>query len=58
MTEHHIEPQQAAEQQILSVSELNQCSKDLLEEVFSGIYVEGEISNLARPSSGHIYFSL
>jgi exodeoxyribonuclease VII large subunit len=30
----------------------------LLEDVFSGIWVEGEISNLAKPASGHIYFTL
>nr|WP_239995768.1 exodeoxyribonuclease VII large subunit [Nitrincola tibetensis] len=42
----------------LSVSELNQSAKTLLESSFSLIQVEGEISNLARPSSGHWYFTL
>ena len=30
----------------------------MLETEFSWIWVEGEISNLSRPASGHIYFSL
>ncbi len=43
---------------ILTVSELNQATQRLLEECFPAIWVEGEISNLVRPTSGHIYFSL
>jgi exodeoxyribonuclease VII large subunit len=43
---------------VYSVSELNMEARALLEENFSHIWVEGEISNLARPRSGHIYFSL
>jgi len=46
------------EKKIYSVSELNRETKDLLSNHFSFIQVEGEISNLSRPSSGHIYFSL
>ncbi|WP_084028746.1 exodeoxyribonuclease VII large subunit [Candidatus Rickettsiella isopodorum] len=43
---------------IYSVSELNQMVQDLLEDAFLPIWVEGEISNFASPSSGHWYFSL
>ncbi len=43
---------------IFSVSSLNQSVANLLEQEFSWIWVEGEISNLAKPASGHIYFSL
>lgn len=43
---------------VFSVTELNQQSRLLLEGHFSLVKVEGEISNLARPRSGHIYFSL
>ena len=43
---------------IYSVSELNRETKNLLSSHFSSIQVEGEISNLSCPSSGHIYFSL
>ena len=42
----------------LTVSQLNKQAKRLLESHFDYIWVEGEISNLAQPSSGHWYFSL
>ncbi|MEY3008305.1 MAG: exodeoxyribonuclease large subunit [Pseudomonadota bacterium] len=42
----------------LSVSQLNRAAKQLLESEFLQVYVEGEISNFSRPSSGHWYFSL
>lgn len=45
-------------QEILSVSQLNQRARHLLEDVFPAVVVEGEISNLARPASGHMYFTL
>ncbi len=44
--------------EIISVGELNKSAKYLLENNFQNISVIGEISNLARPSSGHIYFTL
>ena len=43
---------------IYSVSRLNSEVRAVLENSFPLIWVEGEISNLARPASGHIYFSL
>ena len=45
-------------EEIISVGELNRSAKYLLENNFNNISVLGEISNLARPSSGHIYFTL
>ncbi|MFV0477671.1 MAG: exodeoxyribonuclease VII large subunit [Parahaliea sp.] len=42
----------------LSVSQLNRQVRLLLESNFDFIWVEGEISNLKTPSSGHWYFSL
>jgi exodeoxyribonuclease VII large subunit len=51
-------PNLAAERKILSVAQLNQRARQLLETHFSRIWVEGEISNLVRPSSGHWYFTL
>lgn len=42
----------------LSVSALNLQAKSLLESTFTRIFVIGEISNLAIPRSGHLYFSL
>jgi len=46
------------ERKIFSISELNQGVRKLLEKEFPLIWVEGEISNLACPASGHIYFTL
>ena len=44
--------------EIISVGELNKSAKYLLENNFSNVSVVGEISNLSKPSSGHIYFTL
>ncbi|NNJ17279.1 exodeoxyribonuclease VII large subunit [Pseudomonas putida CSV86] len=46
------------DREVLTVSQLNGRARVLLEDVFSSIWVEGEISNLARPASGHVYFTL
>lgn len=46
------------EQSVWSISALNAAAKDLLENKFSQIWVEGEISNFSMPSSGHWYFTL
>jgi exodeoxyribonuclease VII large subunit len=43
---------------ILNVSELNENIKCLFEEAFDYLWVEGEVSNLRKPQSGHIYFTL
>jgi exodeoxyribonuclease VII large subunit len=43
---------------IYSVSRLSSEVRAVLEGSFPLLWVEGEISNLARPASGHIYFSL
>lgn len=44
--------------QILSVSQLNRKIRLLLESQYPGLWVEGEISNFKKHSSGHIYFTL
>jgi exodeoxyribonuclease VII large subunit len=44
--------------EIFSVSEVNQQLKHTISSNFALLWVEGEISNLARPASGHIYFSI
>src|SRR5690554_5799103 len=46
------------EREVLTISQLNARARSLLEEVFPRVWVEGELSNLARPSSGHLYFTL
>jgi exodeoxyribonuclease VII large subunit len=43
---------------IYTVTELNGSVRLLLSSHFGTIWVEGEISNLAQPSSGHLYFTL
>ena len=45
---------------ILSVSQLTTYLRGLLEsdEILQDVWVEGEISNFSRPSSGHLYFTL
>jgi exodeoxyribonuclease VII large subunit len=47
-----------ASRRVLSVSQLNQRARQLLETHFSQVWVEGEVSNLVKPSSGHWYFTL
>lgn len=51
-------PQSPRNSGAISVSELNRQVKSLLEHSFMTLRIEGEISNLARPSSGHWYFTL
>ena len=48
----------APERDIYSVSRLNQEARLLLEQGFPRIWLEGELSNVSRPSSGHLYFTL
>jgi exodeoxyribonuclease VII large subunit len=43
---------------VLSVKELTQALKCVMEEAFPLVWVSGEISNLSRPTSGHLYFTL
>jgi exodeoxyribonuclease VII large subunit len=58
MTDTGADTQDGVTRNVYTVSELNLEARALLEENFPRIWVEGEISNLARPRSGHIYFSL
>ncbi len=47
-----------AERRVFTVSELTVRLKAALEEAFPAVWVEGEISNLRTPGSGHAYFTL
>ena len=47
-----------AEPAVLTVTDLNQSARLLLEERFNLVWIRGEISNFARPRSGHWYFTL
>jgi exodeoxyribonuclease VII large subunit len=42
----------------LTPSQLNTLARNLLEDAFPLVWVEGELGNVARPSSGHLYFAL
>jgi len=46
------------ERTILTVSRLTGLIRGVLEENFEHVWIEGEVSNLALPSSGHLYFTL
>lgn len=43
---------------VLTVSQLNRQVKSFLEHEIGVVHVEGEISNLSKPTSGHLYFTL
>ena len=46
------------EKSVLTVSQLNRQARVTIEQKFQQVWVVGEISNFARPQSGHWYFSL
>ncbi|MBO7639375.1 MAG: exodeoxyribonuclease VII large subunit, partial [Treponema sp.] len=48
----------AVEDNFLTVSQLNNLIKNMLEGSFSSIQLKGEISNFKNNSSGHLYFAL
>ncbi len=47
-----------SEKTILTVSRLTSLLRGVLEENFEQLWVQGEVSNLSYPSSGHCYFTL
>ncbi len=49
---------QTPQREILTVSQLNRRARQLLETHMPLLWIEGEVSNFARPSSGHWYFTL
>lgn len=48
----------APEREVLTPSLLNRHARELIEDVFHSVWIEGELSNVSRPASGHIYFTL
>lgn len=59
MTGSRSEPNPAAESpEAMSVSDLTGHLKAVIEQTFPAVWVAGEISDLARPRSGHLYFTL
>jgi exodeoxyribonuclease VII large subunit len=55
---NHTPPAAGQQRDIYSVSRLNREARALLEGSLPLLWLEGEISNLARPRSGHLYFTL
>lgn len=51
-------PQLPDNVKVLTVGELTRTVKGMLEDAFPLVWVAGEISNVARPSSGHMYLTL
>ena len=43
---------------VLTPSSLNRLVRDLLGDALPQVWIEGELSNVARPASGHVYFTL
>ena len=52
--DHHAAPPR----HILTPSTLNRLVRGLLEDALPLVWIEGELSNVARPASGHLYFTL
>jgi exodeoxyribonuclease VII large subunit len=48
----------AEERKVYTVSELTRRIKAALESAIGEVWIEGEVSNLSRPVSGHLYFTL
>lgn len=46
------------ERDVWTISRLNREVRLLIETGLPALWLEGEVSNLARPASGHVYFSL
>lgn len=48
----------ATSRHVLTPSSLNRLVRDLLGDALPQVWIEGELSNVARPASGHLYFTL
>ena len=46
------------ERQVYTVTELTRVIKATLEKAIGDVWIEGELSNVRRPTSGHYYFTL
>ena len=52
------DPENASVRDILTPSRLNALVRELVEDAFPQVWLEGELSNVSRPASGHVYFTL
>ncbi|MEM0925659.1 MAG: exodeoxyribonuclease VII large subunit [Planctomycetota bacterium] len=57
MSQWHDEEEQS-ESRPITVTQLNQHLRSIVEATFPSLWVAGEVSDLATPSSGHLYFTL
>lgn len=53
-----MEPEAPFRGQVFSVTAITVAIKQMMEGVFRGVFVEGEVSNLRTAASGHVYFDL
>jgi exodeoxyribonuclease VII large subunit len=53
-----IDPDAAPERTLWTPSSLNRQVRERLETEFPSLWIEGELSNVSRPASGHLYFTL
>ncbi|MGB3461499.1 MAG: exodeoxyribonuclease VII large subunit [Rhodanobacter lindaniclasticus] len=51
-------PDNHAPRHVLTPSSLNRLVRDLLGDALPQVWIEGELSNVAKPASGHLYFTL
>ncbi|MEO6799344.1 MAG: exodeoxyribonuclease VII large subunit [Rhodanobacter sp.] len=51
-------PDDAAPRHVLTPSSLNRLVRDLLGDALPQVWIEGELSNVSKPASGHLYFTL
>lgn len=51
-------PADPAPRHVLTPSTLNRLVRDLLGDALPQVWIEGELSNVAKPASGHLYFTL
>ncbi|MCW5578657.1 MAG: exodeoxyribonuclease VII large subunit, partial [Dokdonella sp.] len=51
-------PPPVATREVWTPTALARLVHDLLEDALPPLWIEGEISNLSRPASGHLYFTL
>ena len=47
-----------ADERVFRVAELNRVARLTLEDRFPDVWVEGELTDVSRPASGHVYFTL
>ena len=52
------EKSQQEQRSVVTVSQLNRQARVTIEQRFNQVWVSGELSNFARPRSGHWYFTL